>query len=363
MKNVCLIVSNQIGVFGETDCGALSVFENAGYPFSEIRLLRTLNEEEISRAVADCKHVGENLVILVYGYAVSAVLSAVSKGFSKEFIPVTPEGAGILDDAEKTLFLLSYQDEEFVRQVCLPHLAHKYGQRIGAVVFRFIGVDGGRMDAVLSKAENLSGGRAYIRSANKHGEDVIRVFYDENTPRMLTDDLARLFAEELSDNLYALEDTTLEKQLIQLLRLRGKKLCVAESFTAGGIAKRIVSVPGASDVYFEGVNTSADQAKMQRLGVTEFTLRSQGAVSEQTAYEMAAGLLQQGNCNVSIATTGLAGPNGDGMGTPIGSCFIAIGIDESVYVYRYVLEGDRQEITETAISYALFLACKRLKNM
>jgi nicotinamide-nucleotide amidase len=159
------------------------------------------------------------------------------------------------------------------------------------------------------------------------------------------------------------EDTPLEKMLIELLRLRRKKIAVAESFTGGGVGRRIVSVSGASEVYVEGLNTYAESAKMRRLGVSEYTLRSQGAVSEQTAYEMAAGLLEQGGCDVSIATTGLAGPNSDGSGVPVGTCCIAIGLDDNVYVYRYTLQGGREEVTETAISYALFLACKQLKNM
>ena len=131
----------------------------------------------------------------------------------------------------------------------------------------------------------------------------------------------------------------------------------------GGIAKKIVSVPGASDVYYEGINAYSGHSKMARLGVSEFTLRSQGAVSEQTAYEMAAGLLQQGNCDVAIATTGLSGPTTDESGQPVGTCYIAVGVDGDVYVYRYLLQGDREEISETAIRYALFLACKQLKNM
>ncbi|MBO5363359.1 MAG: CinA family protein [Clostridia bacterium] len=363
MKNVCLIVSNKIGTFGDTDRGALSVFENGGYECAEIRLLRAIDGERLAASVADCKRMYDNVILLAYGVPILQLVEAASAGFGQEILSSSPSGAGIADDGEKTLFLLSYTDVSFAESVCLPRLVQKYGHRTGSIVLRCVGVDGERMTAALSKAENMAAGRASIRCSNKYGEDVIRVFYDENTPKMLTDDLLRFFADELSDNLYALDDTPLENQLIELLRLRRKTLSVAESFTGGGIARKIVSVSGASEVYREGLNTYADGSKMQRLGVTEYTLRSQGAVSEQTAYEMAAGLLSQGNCTVSIATTGLAGPKDDGSGLPIGTCYIAVGIDESVYVYRYVLQGDREEITETAIRYALFLACKKLKNM
>ena len=148
-----------------------------------------------------------------------------------------------------------------------------------------------------------------------------------------------------------------------LLKLRGKKISVAESFTGGGIARRIVSVSGASEVYFEGLNTYDERSKIKRLGVSDFTLGSRGVVSDQVAYEMALGLLNTGDCDLSIATTGLAGPKSDKSGLPVGVCYIAIGTKERVTVYRYKLDGSRDEITEKAINYALFLACKRLKNL
>jgi PncC family amidohydrolase len=173
----------------------------------------------------------------------------------------------------------------------------------------------------------------------------------------------RVFADGLEECLYALDDTPLDKQLVELLKLRGKTLSVAESFTGGGISRRIVSVPGASKVFFEGLNTYNELSKIKRLGVSEYTLKTFGAVSDQTAYEMAAGLMATGDCDISIATTGLAGPTSDNSALPVGLCYIAVGTKEKVFVYRYKFNGTREEITETAINYALFLAYKQLKKM
>ena len=123
----------------------------------------------------------------------------------------------------------------------------------------------------------------------------MEILYDSSAPKMLADGVLRLFAEGLGDAVYALDDTPLEKRLVQLLKLRGKKISVAESFTGGGVGRRIVSVPGASEVYFEGLNTYDERAKIKRLGVSEYTLRTVGAVSDETAYEMAAGLIASGD--------------------------------------------------------------------
>jgi nicotinamide mononucleotide (NMN) deamidase PncC len=75
------------------------------------------------------------------------------------------------------------------------------------------------------------------------------------------------------------------------------------------------------------------------------------------------GLISTGDCDISIATTGLAGPKSDRSGLPVGVCYIAVGTKEKVFVYRYKFDGTRQDITETAINYALYLAYKHLKSM
>lgn len=342
--------------------GVVATCENAGYEFTEIRLLRRFDEEAIVAAVQGYKQAFDDVFVFVDGYSLTLVAQTVGLAFGRAFTQTSAEGAGIFSDEGKTLFLMPRGDEAYVTEICLPYLAKKYAIRIGCLVFRCVGVDERRMQTLLAQAETMASGRVRFRLEGCFGEQILRIFYDEQTPRMLTDDLVRFFAQELDDNLYALEDTPLEKLLVELLRLRRKRIALAESFTGGGIAKKIVSVSGASEVYYEGINAYSGLSKIARLGVSEFTLRSQGAVSEQTAYEMAAGLLQQGNCDVAVATTGLSGPTGDESGQPVGTCYIAVGIDGDVYVYRYVLQGDREEISETAIRYALFLACKQLKN-
>lgn len=363
MKCACLVLTTECDCLRALASGVVNACENAGHEFAEIRLLRSYDEGAMVAAVQDCKQRFDDVFVFINGYSLAIVGQVVSTAFGGEFTQTSAQGAGIFTDARKTLFLMPHKDESYVSEICLPYLAKKYAIRLGCLVFRCVGVDATRLQNLLAQAETMACGKVKIRVEGSLGEHVIRVYYNEQTPRMLTDDLVRFFAQELEDNLYALEDKPLENMLVDLLRIRRKRIAVAESFTGGGIAKKIVSVPGASDVYYEGINAYSGHSKMARLGVSEFTLRSQGAVSEQTAYEMAAGLLQQGNCDVAIATTGLSGPTTDESGQPVGTCYIAVGVDGDVYVYRYLLQGDREEISETAIRYALFLACKQLKNM
>ena len=231
------------------------------------------------------------------------------------------------------------------------------------LTIRTMGANYACIEKVISEVQKYAEKGITHYHVRDYDEDVIKIHYDIHTPQILIDDIARYAVELLDESIYALGDSTLEEQVVTLLRLRGKRLSVAESFTGGGLARRIVSVSGASDVYFEGLNTYNELSKIKRLGVNPETLKTKGAVSEQTAYEMVVGLLNTGDCDMAITTTGLAGPNSDGSGLPVGLCFIAVGSRERIRVYQYKFDGSRKEITEKAINYALYLTYKQLKDI
>ena len=231
------------------------------------------------------------------------------------------------------------------------------------ITVRAMGANSACIEKVLFEIQNHAKNGITCHHVRDYDEDVIQIHCAETTSKMLLDDVVRFAVETLDASLYALGDATLEEQVVSLLKLRGKRLSVAESFTGGVLSRRIVSVSGASEVFFEGLNTYNELSKIKRLGVRPETLQTKGAVSEQTAYEMAVGLLNTGDCDMAIATTGLAGPNSDGSGLPVGLCFIAVGSRERIRVYQYNFSGSRKEITEKAINYALYLAYKQLKDI
>ena len=138
---------------------------------------------------------------------------------------------------------------------------------------------------------------------------------------------------------------------------------MAESFTGGRIISSLIQNPGASECVYEGAVTYSSQSKVKRLGVKEEDIRTKGAVSSVVAYRMAAGLLVGGNCDIALATTGIAGPKSDDSNFPVGLCYVAVGMKDGVHTYRYNFTGNREEITETAKNTALFLAIKKLKNI
>jgi nicotinamide-nucleotide amidase len=144
------------------------------------------------------------------------------------------------------------------------------------------------------------------------------------------------------------------QQLGQLLKSKEKKIATAESCTGGWIAQTITEVSGSSAWFDRGFVTYSNAAKMQMLGVNSETLDKFGAVSAQTATEMANGALAHSDADCIIAVTGIAGPDGGTVDKPVGTVFIAWAYkNEGVKVVQKELTGNRREIRWQAVKIAL----------
>lgn len=227
-------------------------------------------------------------------------------------------------------------------------------------VLRTVGVPPELLRAAIAHAEAAAGGSLVLHTETAFGNGRIEVIYDRATPKMTADEVVRILATELDDYLYSMRDEGIEARLVDALKLRRMKISTAESFTGGGVGAAIVSVAGASQVFYEGLNTYDSASKEERLNVSHFTLQTKGAVSDEVAYEMAAGLLARGTCDVAVATTGYAGPETDVQKQ--GLCYIAVGTKANVRVYRRRIAGNRETVTKTAIQLALFLAYREIKD-
>ena len=142
--------------------------------------------------------------------------------------------------------------------------------------------------------------------------------------------------------------------------LEGKTLVTAESCTGGGIGSALTSVPGSSAVYKGGVICYTNWVKEHILGVPSHLLEEHGAVSAPVAQAMAKGVRNALEADTSLSVTGLAGPDGDEYGNPVGTVFI--GCDSSWHseVREYHFEGDRAAVRQQAVTAALELALEIL---
>ena len=140
-----------------------------------------------------------------------------------------------------------------------------------------------------------------------------------------------------------------------LKALAGKKLATAESLTGGGIGQAITSVSGASKVYAGGIISYTNEVKHGVLKVPTKFLETLGPVSRPVAEYMAADARGILKADVAVSVTGLAGPDGDEFGNPVGTVFIGYADQKYIFAREYHFDGDREEIREQTICAALKL--------
>jgi len=155
-------------------------------------------------------------------------------------------------------------------------------------------------------------------------------------------------------------DMTLEERVVALMREKKLTLAAAESCTGGMFSARIIDVPGVSEVYKAGFVTYANEAKQKLIGVKEETLRQYGAVSEQTAREMASGTLQVAEADIAVAITGIAGPGGGTEEKPVGLVYIACGSGDKIAIEKCRFSGSRLKIRQASVEHALGMLYKEV---
>lgn len=157
----------------------------------------------------------------------------------------------------------------------------------------------------------------------------------------------------LGDNVYATEDINIEDVVAKLLIEKKLTISTAESCTGGMIASTLINYPGISEVFLEGAVTYSNDAKHNRLGVKNETLEKYGAVSEETAREMAIGIAKSAKTDVSIVTTGIAGPEGGTGEKPVGLVYIGVYVQGEVTVKRCIFNGNRSRVRLQATTAGL----------
>lgn len=155
----------------------------------------------------------------------------------------------------------------------------------------------------------------------------------------------------------------LEEKIVQKLLEKGYTITTAESCTGGLLAGRILNVSGASAVYNEGHITYSNEAKERLLGVSHETLHVYGAVSKQTAGEMAKGAAHAANANIALSTTGIAGPTGGTPEKPVGLVYVGCAIGDEIAVEECRFQGTREENRNEAVEAALQLLWRMLLDL
>ena len=402
MKTVLVFFrSPEIDFDGEYYSGVVNAFVSGGFTIDSVEVLSDTDDLGFRKRLEEFKDRMDNLIIvggdsvgfdlknilvesadsaLVENENAKSFLDAVSKADGVEYpesycyLPMDgtvipningPYQGFMLDTAELTIAVLPFGYKE-IKLMCdkyvIPYLENKFSLKRRRLTLKYFG-DENALNKTLNEAENIGVNGFTYSISNKCGDITADLLFDESAGADVRGEVIRYVVSEHKDGIYAEYDTTLGERLFDILKLKNLKLSVAESFTGGRVVSSVIASPGASACVSEGMVTYSNESKIKRLGVNKADIEKHGAVSSVVAYQMAVGLLKSGNCDVAIATTGIAGPKSDDSLKPVGLCYIAVGMKDGVHTYRYNLSGSREEITETAKNTALFLAIKKLKNL
>jgi len=184
-------------------------------------------------------------------------------------------------------------------------------------------------------------------------------------PRTRAEDLIKQAILKLRDRVsayaYGEDDMDLAAVVLDKLRSAAFKLAVAESCTGGMLGERITNIPGSSDVFLGGVIAYDNEVKVEALGVRREDIERHGAVSEEVALQMAAGIRKKMGADVGVAVTGIAGPGGGTPDKPVGLVWISVQ-GSKAKARRIHVGGDRAEIRQRATQAALEMVRRTLSN-
>jgi nicotinamide-nucleotide amidase len=155
----------------------------------------------------------------------------------------------------------------------------------------------------------------------------------------------------LGDFVYGENQDTLPEVVFELLRKKNMTVSAAESCTGGMFVKMITDIPGSSEILKESIVTYSNEAKRKYLGVKQETLDQHGAVSEQTAREMAEGIVRQTGSSIGVGITGIAGPDGGTEEKPVGLVYAAVSDGTKTTVKKMNFTGSRDRIRYSTCMY------------
>ncbi|OHD64135.1 MAG: hypothetical protein A2176_00645 [Spirochaetes bacterium RBG_13_51_14] len=241
---------------------------------------------------------------------------------------------------------------EMMELSVIPFLTDEYGIQLRRnIAFRVIGMKESEINSAVASMEIPHDRLAWGITAR---DGIATVTFSEKQTRAADLDSIvsqgrKLFGERFLEPAYGRP----EEEAVVLLREKRKSVSFAESCTGGLVSKRITDIPGSSDVFVGGVVAYSDEVKVRLLGVSKETLTRHGAVSEETAAEMAAGVRGVLAADIGISITGIAGPGGGSDAKPIGTVCFGSADATGVKTFSRSISGNRDRVRTIASLIAI----------
>ncbi len=208
-------------------------------------------------------------------------------------------------------------------------------------IFQTFGISESGLDQAVKGLIKPEEGKVGFRASFPQISMKIAVEGEPGEAERKLEELSARVREKISGYLFAEGDASMEEVVARLLIENNIKLAIAESCTGGLIGHRLTNVPGSSKFLLADLVTYSNEMKQELLGVSEDTLKTFGAVSEECVREMAAGARKRAGADVGIATSGIAGPDGGTPDKPVGTVCIALDSEDVKTSRRYQMRGTR----------------------
>lgn len=252
------------------------------------------------------------------------------------------------------------------REKVMPFLEKRRGGALCSRYVKVFGMGESEMASRLSRQMDTWENPTAAPYA-KEGECLVRITAmgkDKEEAFAMTKPAVREVRQVLGDVVYGVDVDSLEQVVVQEMTARGLTLATAESCTGGLMGKRITDVPGASACYLGGVVSYQNEVKENLLGVRHETLITKGAVSEDTACQMAEGVRKALGADIGISTTGVAGPGGGTPEKPVGLIYVGISTGDKTWAVRILRpRQSRENLRRLASSTAFDLVRRHLEGL
>lgn len=332
-------------------------------------------QDDLTKEVA-AKVLGKEL------YLHEETKEAIRKFFEERGIEITennwkqamvPEGCIVMDNPNGTApGIIMAQDNKHVilmpgppnemipmfETSVMPYLSGLQSCVIYSQTVKICGVGESKAESMVAdliKAQTNPTIATYAKTGEVHLRVTARAA-DEKEARKMVKPMIKDLKGRFGNHVYTTDnEVTLEKAVVDLLMANGLTACTVESCTGGMLAARLINVPGVSEIFKSGYVTYSNKSKRRLLGIKKNILTKYGAVSEQIAREMAKTAAVLAKTDVSISTTGIAGPDGGTPEKPVGLVYIGCNVCGKITVKECHFSGSRSKIRENTVSAALSL--------
>ncbi len=264
----------------------------------------------------------------------------------------------IIESHNKVLAVLPGPPREMkamFEESLLPYLSKFQDGVLFSKTLRIIGIGESQVEEMIEDIIDNSTNPTVAPYA-KEGEVILRITAkakNKDEAEKLVLPVEKSIRDRLGNQVYGEGETSIEEVLGKMLVDNNLSIATAESCTGGLLAGRIINYPGISAVFKEGAITYTNESKIKRLKVKKETLEKFGAVSSQTAAEMAQGIAKVTGTDIGISTTGIAGPGGGSEEKPVGLVYVGFYFKGEIKTKEFNLVGDRQRIRNNTVTRTL----------